>query len=71
MYFSSDGKTSTINLKLKRGRSLQIFVNHETEIIVCDLIAAHDKGGNEFIRKNFSKIKTPTEKECESDEPTD
>lgn len=68
MYFSNIAGIVRISLKLKRGRRLEIFVNTESELIVCDIIAKHGKGGNEFIRKNFSMIKTPTEKECKSDD---
>jgi len=71
MLFSQQDDIVRINLPLKRGRHLEIFVNLGDELIVCDVLAKHGMGGNEFIRKNFSQIKTPSEKECTSDEPSD
>lgn len=42
--------------QMKDGRTLQIFVNKDSGIIVADAIDEDEKYGNEFIRINFYKI---------------
>lgn len=65
-----DVKIPTLNVVagMRDGRTLSIFFNRESGLFVADIIAKHNKGGNEFVRVNLNTIKTPTETQCEEAE---
>ena len=49
--------TQTINLTTVKGNTLQLFYNNETGLVVIDLVAASEKGGNEFVRMTIDENK--------------
>ena len=40
------------SIKLFDGRTLNIFFNRATELLVVDVLDADENGGNEFVRIN-------------------
>jgi len=40
-----------------KGNTLQLFYNNETGLVVVDLIAANEDGGNELLRKTIDENK--------------
>ena len=51
-------------VKLRDGRQVQFFLNRETGLVVVDVMAKHNRGGNEVLRLNASKVTLPTVSEC-------
>ena len=49
--------TQTINLTTAKGNTLQLFYNNDTGLVVVDLVAANEKGGNEFVRMTIDENK--------------
>ena len=47
----------SINLTTKKGNTLQLFYNNDTGLVVVDLIAANEQGGNELLRRNIDETK--------------
>jgi hypothetical protein len=39
----------------KQGNTLQFFYNPDNNLVVVDLIAANEKGGNELVRKTLDE----------------
>ena len=50
-------KTQTIQMTTAKGNTLQLFYNNETGLVVADLIAANEQGGNEFVRMTIDENK--------------
>ena len=50
-------KIQTFNITTKAGNTLQIFYNPENDLVVVDLIAKNEKGGNEVFRKTLDEKK--------------
>ena len=50
-------KIETVNLKTKAGNTLQVFFNVTTGLLVVDLIAKSEKGGNEIVRTKLDEKK--------------
>ena len=49
--------TQTIQLTTAKGNVIQLFFNNDTGLIVVDLIAANEQGGNEFVRMTIDEDK--------------
>ena len=43
------------SIETKGGNTLQIFYNPDNNLVVVDLIAANEKGGNELLRKTLDE----------------
>lgn len=50
-------KTTRLNIETKGGNTLQVFYNSENNLLVVDLIAKNEKGGNEIVRKTLDEKK--------------
>ena len=48
-------KIQTVNITTKNGNTIQVFYNPENNLLVVDLIAANEKGGNEILRKTLDE----------------
>jgi hypothetical protein len=46
-----------LNVTTKAGDTLQLFYNPENSLVVVDLVAANEKGGNELLRKTLTEKK--------------
>jgi len=49
--------TQSISMTTAKGNTLQLFYNNETGLVVVDLIAANEDGGNELLRKTIDENK--------------
>jgi hypothetical protein len=47
----------SIQLTTRSGNTIQLFHNADTGLVVVDLIAANERGGNEFVRMNIDEDK--------------
>lgn len=45
------------NCQTKQGNTLQFFYNPDNNLLVVDLVAANEQGGNELIRKTLDEKK--------------
>lgn len=43
------------SIETKGGNTLQIFYNPDNNLVVVDLIAANEEGGNELLRKTLDE----------------
>ena len=48
-------KIQTVNITTKNGNTIQVFYNPENNLLVVDLIASNEKGGNEILRKTLDE----------------
>jgi len=44
-------------VETKAGNTLEFFYNPDNNLVVVDLIAANEKGGNELLRKTLDEKK--------------
>ncbi len=51
----NDGNIQTVQMDTNEGNTLQLFYNNETGLVVVDLIAANEQGGNELYRHNINE----------------
>ena len=49
--------TQTIQLTTNKGNTVQLFYNNDTGLVVVDLIAKDESGGNEFVRMTINEDK--------------
>jgi len=49
---------------LPNGRQIQFFLNRETGLVVVDVMARHQRGGNEVLRLNANMVGLPSKSEC-------
>jgi len=47
----------TINIETKKGNTIQVFYNPDNNLLIVDLIAKNEKGGNEIVRKTLDESK--------------
>lgn len=45
------------NIKTKAGNTLQVFYNSENDLLVVDLVASTETGGNEIVRMTLNEAK--------------
>jgi hypothetical protein len=45
----------TVQLTTPKGNTLQLVHNADTGLVVVDLIAANEQGGNEFVRMTINE----------------
>jgi len=55
-YASFDGTIARLNLKMKDGRTVSLFVNRENNLLVGDVIDKNEKGGYEFLRRTLETV---------------
>jgi hypothetical protein len=48
-------KAQTLQIKTKKGNTLQVFYNPENDLLVVDLIHKSENGGNEVVRKKLDE----------------
>lgn len=48
-------KIETVNIKTAAGNTLQVFYNPENHLVVVDLIASNEQGGNELLRQTLDE----------------
>jgi hypothetical protein len=46
-------------VKLPNGKTVQVFVNRETGLIVVDVVRKDERGGNEILRANANGVSMP------------
>lgn len=46
-----------LNVTTKGGNTLQLFYNPENSLVVVDIVAANEKGGNEIVRQTLDEKK--------------
>ena len=44
-----------VSFKTRTGNTLQLFYNPENDLVVVDLIAKNENGGNELLRKTLDE----------------
>ena len=44
-----------LDLTTKNGNTIQVFYNPDNNLLVVDLLAANDMGGNELLRKTLNE----------------
>lgn len=48
-------RIQTVAITTANGNTLQLFYNGDTGLVVVDLIASNDNGGNEILRKTIDE----------------
>ena len=46
-----------LNVTTKGGNTLQLFYNPQNSLVVVDIVAANEKGGNEILRQTLNEKK--------------
>ena len=49
---------------LPGGRKVEFFLNRESGLVVVDIVAAHERCGNEVLRLNANAVALPTDSDC-------
>jgi hypothetical protein len=49
---------------LPNGRQVQFFLNRESGLVVVDVVAPHNRGGNEVLRLNANMVGMASVAEC-------
>ena len=52
-----DKTIQRFNITTRQGNTLSIFYNADNNLLVVDLVAANEKGGNEIVRKTLDESK--------------
>ena len=45
------------SIPTRGGNTISIFYNEDTDLLVVDLVAANERGGNEMLRKQLDEKK--------------
>jgi hypothetical protein len=45
----------TLNIETKNGNTIQLFYNPDNNLLVVDIIAKNEKGGNEILRTTLNE----------------
>ena len=44
------------NIEADNGQTVAVFFNHETSLLVVDIIDADDEGGTEIVRRTLAAV---------------
>ena len=54
-------------VKLPSGKTVQLFVNRETGLIVIDVVRKDERGGNEILQTKVDAVRMPTAKQLRAE----
>jgi hypothetical protein len=58
-------------VKLPNGKTVSLFVNRETGLVVVDVVRKDERGGNEILRTTVDRVVMPTKRQLDAAEVVD